>query len=437
MLSSNAFNALLKTLEEPPAHAIFILATTEKHKILPTILSRCQVYDFARITVADTIAHLQYVAEKEGITVPVESLNIVAQKADGGMRDALSIFDQLVSFCGTTITYERTTEVLNVLSSDYYFRVVDLAIAHDFTNILLLFNEVLLKGFDGGHFLTGLAQHLRDVLVAKDPQTIALLETADTIRQHYVTQAQTCSPHWIFAALDILNTCSIQYGTARNKRLSVELALIRLSQLGIPNAAAATVPQQPAAQPAPQRPARQTVTQPHPAAPQSPAAKPVAAPPTVAAPPPLPTVMPHIPSAKPEVNNATPQPPTPPAQPTQNSPFTADQFNDAWAGLKELFREEPRLCSLITMYKPHLQGQESAVVELPNPWELNEMKQHLRRIHQYLHTRLHNDQLTLTLTVAQYTQNQMAFTADERYRVLLKDNAALADLKECLDLQID
>ena len=183
MLSTAAFNALLKTLEEPPSYAIFILATTEKHKVLPTILSRCQVYDFNRITVPDIIAYLQKLAANEGITVSEEALNVVAQKADGGMRDALSIFDQLVAFCGNTITYERTIEVLNVLNSDYYFSLVESALAHDVTKALLLLNDVLNHGFDAGHFVTGFAQHLRDVLVSKDVQTLPLLETSEAIRQ--------------------------------------------------------------------------------------------------------------------------------------------------------------------------------------------------------------------------------------------------------------
>ena len=231
MLSQGAFNALLKTLEEPPSYAIFILATTEKHKILPTILSRCQVYDFTRITVADTIRHLQYVAQQEGITVGEQALNVVAQKADGGMRDALSIFDQLVAFCGKEISYEQAIEVLNVLNSDYYFRMVDAALQAAVGDALLLLNEVLQKGFDAGHFITGLAQHLRDVLVSKDAATAQLLETSDAIRQQYQQQATRCNARWIFNALDIVNTCDVQFRTAKNKRLTVELALVKLCRL--------------------------------------------------------------------------------------------------------------------------------------------------------------------------------------------------------------
>ena len=247
MLSQGAFNALLKTLEEPPSYAIFILATTEKHKVLPTILSRCQVYDFNRITIPDTIAYLQKVAANEGIKVSEEALNVVAQKADGGMRDALSIFDQLVAFCGNEITYERTIEVLNVLSADYYFRLVDNALQHNVAQTLLIFNDILNHGFDAGHFVTGFAQHLRDVLVSQDPQTLPLLETGESLRVRYGQQAQRCHPVWIFMALDILNTCDINYRTARNKRLTVELALVKLCQLGVAQQVPQTVT--PAAQP--------------------------------------------------------------------------------------------------------------------------------------------------------------------------------------------
>ena len=227
MLSAGAFNALLKTLEEPPSYAIFILATTEKHKVLPTILSRCQVYDFQRITVADIIHHLQYVAAQEGISATEDALNVVAQKADGGMRDALSIFDQLVAFCGDTLTYERAIEVLNVLDTEYYFRLTDMCLKSDVKGALLLLNEVLNKGFDAANFVSGFAKHLRDVLVAHDTATINLIETSDAIRQHYKQQAAYTPAVWIFKALDIIVDSETAYRTSKNKRLTVELMLIR------------------------------------------------------------------------------------------------------------------------------------------------------------------------------------------------------------------
>lgn len=231
MLSKDAFNALLKTLEEPPSYAIFILATTEKHKVIPTILSRCQVYDFSRITIADMIHHLQYVAKQENITVTEEALNVVAQKADGGMRDALSIFDQLVSFCGNNIAYEQTIEVLNVLDTEYYFRIVECALRNDVSQMLLLFNNILNKGFDAQNFIIGLGSHLRDLLVSKDEITIKLLETSEAIKSHFAEQAKQCPTQFLFRALSLINECDIQYRVAKNKRLTIEIMLIRLSQL--------------------------------------------------------------------------------------------------------------------------------------------------------------------------------------------------------------
>lgn len=441
MLSAGAFNALLKTLEEPPSYAIFILATTEKHKVLPTILSRCQVYDFSRITIADTVAHLQNVAEKEGITVSEEALNVVAQKADGGMRDALSIFDQLVSFCGKEITYERTIEVLNVLDTEYYFRLTDMALRNDVSGALLLLNEVLQKGFDAGNFITGFAQHLRDVLVSKDPQTVQLLETSDAIRRHYAQQAQQCSPQWIFRALEIINTCDINYRTARNKRLTVELALVKLA------APVAAVPQaQPVpAQPQAVRPAAQPASQvqaPRPAPATQPAPKPApkAAPQMPSMPniPQIPTI-PQVPAtggAPVQPQAAQPQQQAAP-QTNRTNPFTADQFNDAWIGLGTHFAEEPRLHSLITDYRPVLTDPEHIRLEMPNPWQLEELKRNLPAIYRLLRNRLQNDTIHIDLTLAQYTHTQMAFTDEEKYKVMLEENAALGQLKAALDLQLD
>lgn len=231
MLSQGAFNAFLKTLEEPPAHAIFILATTEKHKIIPTILSRCQIYDFNRITVADTVNHLKYVASSEGVQIDENALNVIAQKSDGGMRDALSIFDQLVSFCGSTIDYKGAIQNLNVLDYEYYFRLIDAFLQGDITNALLIFNEILNKGFDGHHFVTGLSSHFRDLLVCKDPATIALMEVGADIGLRYQQQAQACASDFLIPALKIINDCDLNYRISNNKRLLVELSLIRLCQL--------------------------------------------------------------------------------------------------------------------------------------------------------------------------------------------------------------
>ena len=231
MLSQAAFNAFLKTLEEPPAHAIFILATTEKHKILPTILSRCQIYDFNRMEVPETVAHLKHVAESEGIKYEEEALNVIARKADGGMRDALSIFDQVASFTNGNITYAQTIENLNVLDYDYYFEVTDRLLEVDIPQVMLLLDKVLNKGFEAGHFIGGLAAHFRDLLVSRDAQTLPLLEVAESVRARYAEQAARCTPRFLYAALKLCNDCDINYRTAPNKRLLVELTLIQVAQL--------------------------------------------------------------------------------------------------------------------------------------------------------------------------------------------------------------
>ena len=235
MLSTAAFNAFLKTLEEPPAHVVFILATTEKHKILPTILSRCQIYDFERITVPGIINHLKMVAEKEGITYEEEALNVIAEKADGGMRDALSVFDQAASFCQGNITYQKVIEDLNVLDSDNYFRIVDLCMENKVAEVMVLLNNVLAKGFDGGNLICGLASHVRNVLMAKDNQTIPLLQVSESQAEKYKAQAAKCPTKFLYKALKIMNECDVNYRQSSNKRLLVELTLIRVAQITQPD----------------------------------------------------------------------------------------------------------------------------------------------------------------------------------------------------------
>jgi DNA polymerase-3 subunit gamma/tau len=234
MLSTAAFNAFLKTLEEPPAHVIFILATTEKHKILPTILSRCQIYDFERMSVPNTIAHLKMVAEKEGIKYDEEALSVIAEKADGGMRDALSIFDQAASFSQGNITYEKVIEDLNVLDSENYFQMVDLALENKVSEIMVLLNNVINKGFDGGQLINGLASHVRNVLMAKDAQTMPLLEVSQQQKEKFQAQAQKCSTRFLYKALEIMNRCDVEYRASSNKRLLVELTLIEVAQITQP-----------------------------------------------------------------------------------------------------------------------------------------------------------------------------------------------------------
>ena len=448
MLSQGAFNALLKTLEEPPSYAIFILATTEKHKVLPTILSRCQVYDFSRITVADTIRHLQYVAQQEGVNASEEALNVVAQKADGGMRDALSIFDQLVSFCGTTISYEQAIAVLNVLDTDYYFRLVDAALAGNVSDALLLLNEVLVKGFDAGHFVTGFAQHLRDVLVSKDVATIQLLETSDAIRQHYQEQAQCCHAKWLFNALDVMNTCDVQYRTAKNKRLTVELALVKLCRLteapvqevqkvqsvgqssGVQKVQGSNATVAPKPAPAVQS-AAQAAPAPKPAPP-----KPAAAMPSLGSMPSLGNLG-VIGQAKPasQSQQAAPANAAPSVQ--RNNPFTADQLNDAWVGLRVHFQGEERLLAMLANYQPTLVNEELCRITVANPWQKQEFAKFGKKVMDLIRDALQNDGLKLQVDVAEFDRSTKAYTAAEKYKLLVKQNPHLADLKTRMNLQLE
>ena len=245
MLSTAAFNAFLKTLEEPPAHVIFILATTEKHKILPTILSRCQIYDFERMTIRNTVDHLMHVAEQEGITYEKEALDVIAEKADGGMRDALSIFDQAASFCQGNITYEKVIEDLNVLDSKNYFQIINLSLENKVSDIMVLLNKVINKGFDGGLLIQGLAKHVRNVLMAKDEQTLPLLEVSDQQRHDYQEQAKKCPTPFLYQALKLMNQCDINYRQSSNKRLLVELTLIEIAQITQPDDADASAGRRP------------------------------------------------------------------------------------------------------------------------------------------------------------------------------------------------
>lgn len=231
MLSSQAFNAFLKTLEEPPSHAIFILATTEKHKIIPTILSRCQIFDFNRIRVDDTVDYIGYIAKEENITCEIDALNIIAQKADGAMRDALSIFDQVVSFSGNNITYQGVIDNLNVLDYDFYFKITNAFLKSNISETLIIFNEIIEKGFDAHHFINGLSEHLRNVLVCKDEITLQLLEVGANIRERYKTQTKVCTQDFLFSALEITNKCDTSYRLSKNKRLHVELSLISLCNI--------------------------------------------------------------------------------------------------------------------------------------------------------------------------------------------------------------
>lgn len=304
MLSQAAFNAFLKTLEEPPAHAIFVLATTEKHKIMPTILSRCQIYDFARITVADTIKHLEYVAGKEGITYEPEALHVIAEKADGGMRDALSIFDQVTSYCEGNITYQKVIEDLNVLDYDEYFGMTDTLIKGDIPMAMTKLNNILNRGFEANYFIGGLATHFRNLLMSRDEQTLPLLDVSERVRQNYHEQAKRCEPKLLYRALKLCNDCDRHYSTARNKRLLVELTLIEVAQAAVGDDDTGCG----------RRPTRQL----------KPIFKHAAAGSAVAARP-ISTTTPQVAAARPAANGATPHTAT--AQPAAQTPAAASPAN--------------------------------------------------------------------------------------------------------------
>ena len=417
MLSAGAFNALLKTLEEPPSYAIFILATTEKHKVLPTILSRCQVYDFQRIGITDIVRHLQQVAAKEGIQAEEQALGMVAKKADGGMRDALSIFDQLVAFCGQNITYKQTIEVLNILDTDYYFRMVQAALGANVSDALLLFDEVLQKGFDAGTFVGGLESHLRDVLVSKDEQTLPLLETADSVREQYQQQAQACSAVWLFKSMDLLNQCDIQYRTSANKRLSVELALIKWCAMNAPAMQAAPSTS------APTLP--KTVPAAQPAVAQSVATTPSAPAPT------KPNVQPSVQSrlqnmpAIPSIN-----------VPAGAAPFTPDQFNDAWIGLKRLFPREERLQAILSTYQPTL-TEHRVVLTVSNRWQKEEFDRFRKDLTATLRQSLANDQIDIEVRIDDTPKEKIAYTAEEKLQRMLKEHSELQAFRDTLGLMLD
>lgn len=439
MLSQNAFNAFLKTLEEPPAHAIFILATTEKHKIIPTILSRCQIYDFNRITVSDIVKHLQMIAEKEGVTVDVNGLNVVAQKSDGGMRDALSIFDQLVSFCGNNITYQGVIENLNVLDYEYYFRLVESFLKGDVSNSLLIFNEVLNKGFDANHFITGLSSHLRDVLVSKDPQTIELLEVGADIGERYKIQAQNCTPEFLFHALKITNECDIDYRQSKNKRLLVELTLIRLCQLsdGRKKTILSDDQQIPI-----QKVAVETTTLPENKVPvptkpiihdfEKPKEKVIDSKPVFQRPESISISVPTIVTSPQEEYQVTKV-----EEIIQYKPFTEEELEVAWLQYTETIPEQGRMKSFILTTKPRLISETEFEITVSNTLQEKELKRLQTDLLDFIHSHLQNSKVGMTIKVVEETEMQHANSPEERYKIMAEQNPALDILKNGLQLEID
>ena len=463
MLSTAAFNAFLKTLEEPPSHVIFILATTEKHKILPTILSRCQIYDFERMTVRNTINHLKSVAEKEGIQYEEQALAVIAEKADGGMRDALSIFDQAASFCQGNITYQKVIEDLNVLDSDNYFRIIDLAIENKVSDIMVLLNQIINKGFDGGLLIGGLAKHVRNVLMAKDPQTLPLLEVSDQQRERYQQQAVKCETRFLYDALKLMNQCDINYRQSSNKRLLVELTLIEVAQITQPDEGPANG----------RRPRRlkslfkQLVqqSQPQKAAPQVAAAETVAPASTSSqssttstsgtsssstSSSPRPQLKKEVgfswnrlrekanPKSKMQIIPGTLNANDPNAKiKDEQQEFTQQELELQWMMMCN--RMPQKLSGIATRMKnmnptikeiPHLE----VVVE--NQIAYDQMTEIKGSIVNTLKIYLHNNAITLDMRIAEHQEKVRILTRREQFQLMEKENPSIAKLREILDLEL-
>lgn len=457
MLSTSAFNAFLKTLEEPPHHAIFILATTEKHKILPTILSRCQIYDFSRIGVEDTIEHLAQVAKKEGITAEPEALNVIALKADGGMRDALSIFDQVVSFTGGNITYQGVIENLNVLDYEYYFRLTDYFLANKVTDALLLLNDVLLKGFDASHFISGLSSHFRNLLVGKDEATLSLLEVGASIRERYQAQAKKCPLPFLYKAMKLCNDCDLNYRQSKNKRLLVELTLIQVAQLTVdegdvsggrsPEKILKPIFSQPAVAQQPQ--AAQPVV------PQQTTNTPPVATPVHKAPASLTQANAETPKRQPTgklskfsvsikqsmKSEPTPASTTSSAMPQvdapKNEPFDESKLNFLWQQYVAAMPQE-QVAMARRMQTMHLKlgANFVAEVEVNNEIVYKELAAYLPTVQSHLQQRLSNNLLKITIKLSVTQQNEIIVTPRQKFTAMAKKNPALADLKNLFQLEL-
>lgn len=472
MLSSAAFNAFLKTLEEPPHHALFILATTEKHKVLPTILSRCQIYDFSRISIADMVEHLEYVASRENVTAEPEALNVIAQKADGGMRDALSIFDQVVSFTNGNITYQAVIDNLNVLDYEYYFRLTDSILAGNVRSSILTLNEILSKGFDGQNIITGLAAHFRDLLVCKDEATLILFEVGASIRERYKEMAKRCPDQLLFKAIELANTCDLNYRASRNKRLLLELTLIQLCQLsnagqavddkkkgliepiasGSPGQAVSQGAQpvnqgQPTRQPVqpgqpyPQQPVNQgndngrviATNMPSSATviPQSPSAAP---PKKVNRPPHLGTSLKEIGVEKPK--NQTVQQNTQAVQEVV-TPFGEDELVRVWDAYAASIDKKVYLKNTMINCKPVLQENYFFEVGVHNPGQQDELSNGCVDLLNYLRVQLKNTRIQMRVRIIEANEKHLAYTSTEKFEHLLSVNPVLGKLKDEFNLTLD
>ena len=476
MLSTAAFNAFLKTLEEPPRHAIFILATTERHKVLPTILSRCQIYDFTRIELSDIVEHLANVAAKEGVKTEEAALHIIAQKADGGMRDALSLFDQMVSYTQGNVTYQGVIGSLNILDYDYYFRFTGLFLDHKISETMLLFDEVLRRGFDGGNFITNLTAHLRDLLVSREPATLPLLEVSTDVRERYREQAQKCPERMLIHAIKLCNDCDLNYRASKNKRLLVELTLIQLAQLtGDPDeigsgrgpkklkplfqkaVATATASQSKDSKPA--SPTAASTTQPAvnnyaQGAPQNiPAgmsrimASSTATQQSKVATMRRPGIsirgtnaqnvqneMPRQQSVSSSVAAATPV-----QQPVvEDIPISEDGLRICWKQFAAtLSKEETAMAGRIMNIRPSLTGDTSFTVGIDNKIVAQELRTMQPRIEAYLRKQMQNSRISMQVVLEEAQKVHHIYSRVEQYQQLEQRNQALKKLKELFELDLE
>jgi len=476
MLSASAFNAFLKTLEEPPAYAKFILATTEKHKIMPTILSRCQIFDFKRISVEDIAGHLAYVAANENIEAEVDALHVIAQKADGALRDALSMFDQLVSYAGNKLSYRQVIENLNVLDHDYYFRITGYLLSGDISNSLLTLNEIIENGFEGQHFISGLTQHLRDLLVGQDKETIKLLDTSANIRNQYLQQSAQCSAGFLLKALDLCNECDLNYRNSNSKRLHLEIALMQLCMLANPNAEALTRPAL-----APLKPvSNEPVKVPQPVTPVTPVA-PVPPPPAAAkVEEPVISFQPkpvEVPPAEPVVDKPATLSPvnTPPATipksytglnvgnlmnqatknivkepeeqqiaaeealPEQSEDFTQGDLERVWAEMAQFVaRQLPNLYVTLTCRNPILNEDNSIVITVENKIQEGEIFNNRPELIRYLREKLRNTSISIvTLISDKPVEDRKPYTDAEKFEAMERNAPDIRKLKDQLNLDIE
>ncbi len=438
MLSQAAFNAFLKTLEEPPDYAKFILATTEKHKIIPTILSRCQIFDFRRINVPDIVSHLKYVAEKEAVETSDEALHIIAQRADGALRDALSIFDQLVSFGGKTLTYDMVIEHLNVLDHTYYFNITDQVFKGDMSGALLTLNEIIERGFDGQYFIIGLGEHLRNLLVCKDKETIQLLEVTSTIREKYTEQSAGCSVRFLAQALEIQNQCDIEYKNSNNKRLHLELAILRMCSIeenlsASPEKKNSTGEvKEEKAQPLPEKPSPPIKKNPVKETKKKPA-NPEPSTSSTTAESPL-TI-----SIKPENNKEEDSgPQTTVYLREEKEEFNGEQLNKVWTYFTEsIAKQYPNFYSTLKKRKPVL--KEEFVVELviDNKVQEMEIKERKPELLEFLRNELRNSFIQVETRIAENQDDTTPYLPDEKFLAMAKKNPHLKKLKDKLELDLD